>query len=195
LELVQRESPNRWLLNQARQLLKLQHNGSETWAEATPTHVIAFSVFPADGCEPANFGLCRYPNTVVVNEKKVKSPLSGWRWSSFCKTQYASNPDIGGVQNFVRAHLGVVAILDYAKQLGILGDVTDEGGYFEKRDVSALVKEVHEWNAMIAGAVGALKDTVEAVGGNKRTLASEITRYPNFEHLEAKGRKDDEASQ
>jgi hypothetical protein len=57
-----------------------------------------------------------------------------WSWRSFCKTQYASNPQLGGVQGFLRCHLSVIRLLDAAQELGILGEVNDEGGYWERRD-------------------------------------------------------------
>ena len=41
--------------------------------------------------------------------------------------QYASNPDCGGVENFLRCHLAVVKLLDHAATLGILKEVSDEG--------------------------------------------------------------------
>jgi hypothetical protein len=56
-----------------------------------------------------------------------------------------------------------------------------------------LVKEIEKWNQMIAGAVGAMKDTLEKLGEDAGPLMSEITKFPNFEHLEAKGRADEEA--
>src|SRR5690242_14426126 len=31
-----------------------------------PTHIIAFSTWPGEGCEAANFGLCRYPASVEL---------------------------------------------------------------------------------------------------------------------------------
>ena len=53
-------------------------------------------------------------------------------------------------------------MLDHAKELGILGSVSDEGDYWEKRDVKALAEDVGEWNEKIAGLVGKLKDTSAA---------------------------------
>ena len=129
-----------------------------------------------------------YPATVPTHDGgKVRTGLSGWSWQSFCKTQYASNPDCGGVENFLRCHLSVVRLLDHARDLGVLGEVSDEGDYWERRDVKALVEEVGEWNAMIAGFVGGMKDLM---GGGKG-VQSAITQFPNFEHLEAEGRRDE----
>ena len=101
--------------------------------------------------------------------------MKGWYWSSFCKTQYASSPAAGGVPNFLHCHLSVIRLLDHAKQLGILASVSDEGDYWEKRDVKALVQEVGEWNEGMAGLVGQMKDlfgdtALMHQSGNFRTL-------------------------
>lgn len=182
-----REDRHRWLLIQAKQLVAVDHYPYHV----APSRLIAFSTSPGDGSEPANFGLCQYPSTVAGHPnhgvKEVKTGLpSGWFWRSFCKTQYASNPTTGDVENFLRCHLSVIRLLDYARELGIIHEVVDEGGYWENRDIQALVKEVGEWNAMIAGFVGEMKDWV---GGPD--VQSEITKFPNFEHLEAEGRADE----
>ena len=145
-------------------------------AESHPTHIIAFTVDPAEGAEPANFGLCKY------------AKAKGWSWSSFCKTQYASNPSIGDVANFLKCHLGLVGMLDKAKELEILREVHDEGKYWDNRDVAALTKEVGMWNRMIAGFYGGLRDAVEAAGGNAAVLQAEIAKFSDFERLEAEGR-------
>ena len=172
------DHPNRWLLIQARgHVFRKPYH-----FDVIPSHVIAFETFPGAGCEPANFGLVRYPSFIEVDGVRIRTGLNGWRWDSFCKTQYASNPDCGGVENFLRCHLCVVRILDHARQLGVLADVSDEGGYWEKRDLKALAMEVGDWNEMIAAGFGKLKDLL----GNE--VESAIAKFPNFEHLEAKGR-------
>ena len=183
-EQADRADPNRWLLVQAQQIV--ERDGD--MFHACPTRMIAFSTLPAPGSELANFGLAKYPATISTHEgKSIATGLgSGWSWASFCKTQYASNPAHGGVENFLRAHLSLVALLDHAEELGILDSVSDESGYWEKRDEQALVQEIGEWNAMIAGFVGGMKDEFGAKG-----IQAEITKFPNFEHLEAKGREDD----
>ena len=145
-------------------------------------HCVAFSTWPGQGCEAANFGFCKYPAFINVEGKRVSTKRKGWSWSSFCKTQYASDPQLGGVQHFLRCHLGVIKILDFVKATGLADvEVSDEGGYFDQRDVKALVQEVGEWNDFIAGFTGELKD---AIGPQ---LESAITSFPNFEHLEARG--------
>lgn len=161
----------------------------------TPNNLFAFSASPGEGCEPATFGLAVYPKVVVVEDddewprrtRKLRTGLKDWSWSSFCKTQYASNPESGGVANYLRCHLSVIKMLDHAKRLGILENVKDEGNFWEKRDMEALAKEVGEWNVMMAGIVGQMKDMF---GDDE--ITAEITDYPNFEHLEAEGRKDED---
>ena len=108
----------------------------------------------------------------------------GWSWQSFCKTQYASNPDDGGIANFVRCHVTVVRLLDHAKAMGILETVNDESHFWEHRDVKALVETVGQWNRQVAGLVGQYKDESAASSRADR-------RYPNFEHLEADGRREE----
>ena len=176
---LDRDDPNRWLLIQAGRYVER----SGRHYRVTPTQVIAFSTDPGEGSEQANFGLAIYPKTIEVEGKKVRTGLGDWSWSSFCKTQYASNPECGGVENFLRCHLAIVRLLDHAKELGILKEVSDEGDYWEKRDIKALAQEVGDWNTMIAGWAGRFKD---AFGDG---VVSEIAKFPDFEHLEAKAEK------
>jgi hypothetical protein len=179
-----RDDPNRWLLIQAREYVErpAKELGHRYHYDVLPTHVIAFETEPGDGCESANFGLCRYPWTIQADGSRIRTGLSGWRWGSFCKTQYASNPERGGVANFLRCHLLVVRMLDHARELGILDQVHDEGGFWDGRDVQALARAVGQWNEMIAAAAGKLKDQLGP------ELMATIAAFPNFEHLEAAGR-------
>ena len=185
-----RNDPHRWLLIQAGQYIERPASGGGTYGyNVAPTHVVAFETLPSDGCEAANFGLCRYPAHIEVTDpdrreqkKRLRTGLSGWTWSSFCKTQYASNSACGGVENFLRCHLAVIKVLDHAKSLGIVEEVSDEGDFWQDRDVRALAKQVGEWNEMIASFAGELKDLL----GDQ--VDAEITKYPDFEHLEVAGR-------
>jgi hypothetical protein len=65
----------------------------------------------------------------------------------------------------------------------MLADMSDEGDYWNKRDLPALASEVGDWNEMIAAGAGRLK------GFLGDGVESAITRFPNFEQLEAKGRR------
>lgn len=181
-----RDDPLRWLVTQAAQFVVHE----EVHHSVRLEHLFAFYTWPGEGCEAANFGLGLYPKTVQVEDLSRRPPpiinlrtgIKNWSWSSFCKTQYASNPEDGGVAHFLRCHLSVIRLLDHAKDLRILESVSDEGGFWEKRDVKALAEEVGDWNQAIAGLAGELKDLLG------EDVESQITNYPDFEHLEAKGR-------
>ncbi len=170
--------------------LKLQSSGFFTAGESSfviaPIHIIAFSTWPGEGCESANFGFCKYPDFFPAGEDggpEIPTGLTGWRWGSFCKTQYASDPKCGGIENFLRSHLCVVKLLDFLKQTGLMTvEVQDEGGYWDKRDLTALTKEVGQWNVIIAGFVSGFRSATEG-----KIIEAPITSFPNFEHLEAKG--------
>jgi hypothetical protein len=183
-----REDPLRWLLIQATEDIEIDRREyapgcySSRSVQVLPQRVIAFEVEIGEGSEPANFGLCKFPAKVLVGGRSIATKLRGWSWRSFCKTQYASNPDCGGVPNFLQCHCSVIALLDEAKRLGVLEHVSDEGDFWQKRDVAALAQEVGEWNHHLAALVGGLNDGFAGKG------ASEIAKFPNFEHLEAGGK-------
>jgi hypothetical protein len=75
-------------------------------------------------------------------------------------------------------------MLDRAKALDCLDTVSDEGDFWEKRNLPELVREIGSWNEMIAAFGGRLKDLV---GEGGLQVESPITEYPNFEQLEAAG--------
>lgn len=170
----------RWLQIQARRMLKI----GEGYHLVAPTQVIAFSAWPGEECEVANLGLATYPEIIETKDGELTTSLSGWMWHSFCKTQFASNPTVGGMENFVRCHVAVIRLLDAAKATGILEEVKDEGHFWENRDVKALVETVGGWNSFVAAVAGKIKDEFPG-----QIIAAPITSFPNFEHLEADGRK------
>jgi hypothetical protein len=181
-----RDDPLRWLLKQAGHFVI---DGNEHY-EVRPDQLVAFSTWPGEGCEQANFGLAMYPKAAEVQDwsgkkKTLATGIERWSWKSFCKTEYASDPALGGIENFLRCHLSVIHVLDHAQTLGILKEVSDEGSYWEKRDVRSLAEEVVQWNQQIAGLAGKMKDLL---GGD---VEAAIMKFQNFEHLEAEGRKDE----
>src|ERR1019366_341394 len=98
--------------------LKIQSSGyvaaGRGMLAVAPLHVIALPTWPGEGCKYPAF----FPSP--PKGKKVPTRLSGWRWTSFCKTQYASDPKAGGVENFLRCHLSVIKVLDFIKQTGLV---------------------------------------------------------------------------
>lgn len=153
--------------------------GRSTSTSVKPTEAILFRTWPGQGCEEANFGFCRYPTKIKYEDRMVAVKDSGWRWHSFCKTQYASE---SGIAHFLKCHLAVVSILDHLDDLGLVAEVSDEGEYWDKRNVKELANEVGEWNGMIAALFGAMKDA----GAN---VEAPIFDFANFEHLEMQGRE------
>ena len=149
----------------------------EHYHSIEPLEAYIFRTVVGAGCEYANFGFARYPEAVVLEGKTVHTKISGWRWSSFCKTQYANQY---GVSHFYRCHLSIVAMLDYFKSLGVVKSVTDEGGYYDQRDLKKLRAELEKYDALIAAMAGSLIDNFDSV-------EAPILSRPDFEHLEMKG--------
>lgn len=152
-----------------------------------PKRVIGFKTTVGKGCEQANIGMRLLPKEHKVSYEKedgteghaVISIPEGhkWTWRSFCKTQFALEISI---ENFVQCHLTVIKMLDKAKELGFEVEVSDEGDYWEKRDLSLLIKNVGANAAAIAAIAGGFKDcglpVMSPIFGNK-----------NFEQLEHRG--------
>jgi hypothetical protein len=173
-------------------LFEFGKSGSYCSERVSPLHVIGFVIEPGAGCEPANVGLRLLPMSLNVRARDganhgTLKVGTGWDWSAHCKTQYASNPGEGGsIENFLRCHLSIVAMLDRASELGFDLDVSDERGFYENRDVDVFLKELGHQNAMIAGLGGMLKDVVDPNGEGK--LKSPMFSHPDFERMEMKGR-------
>ena len=96
----------------------------------------------------------------IVHGKEHVIPAAHGVWSSFCKTVYANNPEVGGWNNFQRAHLSVVAVLEHMQQIGFTVEVNDEGDFWKDRNLAALAKAVGESDAMAAG-MAAIRDTAD----------------------------------
>jgi hypothetical protein len=80
--------------------------------------------------------------------------------------------------------LSVIKVFDFTNRTGpVTVRVSDEGGYWEHRDLKRLVKEVGDWNEKVASLVSLLRPVLEERG----KMEAPITGFANFEHLEAKG--------
>ena len=171
--------------------------------------IIGFEVFVAPGCESLEFTVCQYPKFVTLKRpigpsRRIMVNMPGWSGHGFCKTQYANE---NGIANFLRAHIGVVTLLEFAGTLpGRTVKVSDEGkwgtshysddykeAYAAGREptyvdhpanhnVEALVREIGEWDNMIAAFAGALKDAA-----GKGNIQAPILARKDFEQLEMKG--------
>lgn len=139
--------------------------------------------------------------------RTIKTGLGSWQFSSFCKTQYASDPEEGGIPNFLRGHISLITLLERIGDLpGCNVSYNDEGKYGRsyytddwtvkepvytwhdgKYSPAALVREVGSWNEMIAAFAGSMKDALSESGV---TVAGSILNYENFEQLEFRGGQD-----
>lgn len=114
----------------------------------------ALRVWAGKGCEPTNIGL-------------ISKDGENWIGSAFTKTQYA--------EQFVKCHLLVISILDYCKQIGILESVSDEGDYWEKRDLSLLGENINQSTKFIADMGKVLKSVAGGFG-----VESSIDKCKNY---------------
>jgi hypothetical protein len=64
----------------------------------------------------------------------------------------------------LRAHLCFLAILEKLRDLGFQVDVQDEGGFWESRDLGKLAEALRQYDSMVAGFTGAVRDAVERQG-------------------------------
>ncbi|BAZ10466.1 hypothetical protein NIES4071_22820 [Calothrix sp. NIES-4071] len=165
--------PNIFLKIRAMKPVKMADDGFEA---ISSKYMIAFDTLPGEGAETAAFGLATHTEITEANQ------VSDWIWHGFCKTQYASNPEYGGIKNFLKCHLMLVRMLDEAQKLGIVHKVSDDSGYWKERDVKELAYTIHHNNVMMAALTGQLKD-----GLNTKEFHAPIFEYPNFEYLEAEG--------
>ncbi len=162
--------------------------GREEWVRVSPLEGVYFRI-DTDGAESASFGLASYPTHVVFEGRKVATGLDGgWSWSDCCKTQYAGMPESGGPQNFLRAHLAIISVLDEAVRFGLDVDALDDGGYWEHRDPGRLLEELHGWNRMVA-SLGAMLLRLTEEGFP--APVGPIFDHPDFEQLAAEGPPDE----
>jgi hypothetical protein len=157
-------------------------------------HAVFFYTY-VEGSETATIGMASHPPVVLHREDVIERNEDGseqgriigqgdpiefptrrrgyYSWHSFCKTQYAANPKLGGEANFLKAHLSLIELLN---QIG--------SRYAKHRDVDRLLRTLREWDALIANFAGSLGDALGNVPG---ALVAPIKDRPDFEHLEAKG--------
>jgi hypothetical protein len=187
-----------------RYLIRKRADGLKETVRVPPIHAMRFVAF-SNGGETAAFGLASHPPMVIHREDVITHPpgcaearqmgvgqpieyatrLCGWySWSSGCKTQYAAHPRHGGVENFVRVHTSIIAVLEECRRLGMSVKVADDGKYWKHRNVDRLVAQLGKWDGLVASVVGKLSDTLGSSGG---TLIAPIKERSDFEHLEAKG--------
>lgn len=149
-------------------------------------------VWPGEGCESAEFGLCQYPRRTQYRMTQFRTRLvptgfeGGWMFKGSCKTQYAGEL---GWEHFLKCHRQIISLLDFWRQLGVAVEVTDEGEYWQTRSEEKLRNKLHQYDGLVAAVGGMLKDA-SADDGNGLSVVSPIFDYTNFERLEHEGRRE-----
>lgn len=147
-----------------------------------PIQAEGFAILPAYGCQWACFSLAQYPH------------LNHWHFHTTCITQFASNPLLGGIPNFLQAHKILTKILDLAQDLNLIVQIEDCSNYYQHRNETELQQFIQQENQRTAAWVGGilnqkqqgpLHPVVEEIYQEEK----EILHFPDFEHLEAKGQQ------
>ena len=158
------------------QIATVRYEADDDIEDGVLPEAAGFAVDVGVHCEPAMFGLAWVPpRDAQFRQLDDEPPV--WRWHCSCKTQYAS---MESDEHFIRCHTALVALLDEARLLGFEVDVTDEGEYWEARDLDRLVAHLRHINHVMAEFSGALHDAI----GEEHEVEAEIFKHPNFERLE-----------
>ena len=188
-------------------LSRKRADGEEEIVNVPALHALFFYV-RVQGAESAGIGLASHPPVVVHREDVIERNTDGcsetrrlgqgdpiefptrrrgyYSWHSFCKTQYAGNPKLGGEANFLKAHLSLIELLDQIHASGMKVRIRDDSRYAQHRNVDRLLKSLRDWNGLVANLVGKMSD---ALGDKAGAIHAPIKNRPDFEHLEAKGIK------
>ena len=180
-------------------------DGERETVHVPALHALFFFVH-VQGSESAPIGLASHPPVVLHREDVIErnednsergrrvgqgDPIEFptrrrgyYSWHSFCKTQYAGNPKLGGEANFLKAHLSLIELLDQIHAAGVNVRVRDDTRYAKHRDVDRLLRSLREWDAVVARIAGSFGDVL---GNEAGSLIAPIKQRPDFEHLEANG--------
>lgn len=186
-------------------LSRRRSDGGQEIVHVPALHAMFFFAH-VEGAESASIGLASHPPVVLHREDVIERNKDGsergrtcgqgapiefptrrrgyYSWSSFCKTQYAGNPKLGGEANFLKAHLALIELLDQIQAVGVTLRICDDSRYAKHRDANRLLRSLRNWDAIVARIAGGLGD---ALGNASGSLLAPIKDRPDFEHLEAKG--------
>lgn len=145
-----------------------------------------FEVEIGEGCEPLRLGLFRHPRKVRLGSGEwIETNVPrGWHFEGWCKTQYAARH---GWDHFLHCHRTVLRLLASLRRRGVEVSITDDGEYWPEGDEARLCAKLGEFDALVAGWVGLLKDRAEESGWGEPVTAP-ILRRDDFERLEHAGR-------
>jgi hypothetical protein len=119
-------------------------------------NIVLLSLLPGKGCEYSDLNFYEIPN-------------HKFNCRSFCKTQYS--------ENFVKDHLLVIKLLDILKEEGFKVEVSDEGKYWETRDIKVLAENINLSTKMLISVFEKLKEQFK---GTDTRIESNIENSKNF---------------
>src|SRR5687768_15767271 len=141
-------------------LSRRRGDGDQELVHVPALHALFFYVY-VQGAESASIGLASHPPVVLHREDAIERNKDGsergrivgqgdpiefptrrhgyYSWHSFCKTQYAGNPKLGGEANFLKAHLSLIELLDQIQSAGVKVRIRDDSRYASHRDVNRLL--------------------------------------------------------
>src|SRR5947209_12688451 len=144
-------------------LLRKRQDGAEETVCVPASHAVFFHA-RVRGAETASIGLASHPPVLVHREDVIERDADGaergrrlgqgdaiefptrrrgyYSWHSFCKTQYAGNPKLGGEANFLKAHLSLIELLDRIQAVGVKVRIRDDSRYAKHRDVDRLLRSL-----------------------------------------------------
>jgi hypothetical protein len=93
-------------------------------------------------------------------------------------------PECGGIEGFIERYTVLLTFFAAAQERGLVKSFSDETGFKRHRDPDRLREVVRLNLEQVAALFGRLSD--EFPGGR---VTSYVTAFPDFEHLEADGRR------
>lgn len=186
--------------------------------------LFCFHINVGAGSEWATIGLATYPKTVTYvdsfkRKRKIHTKMSQWSMGSFCKTQYANNPDCGGLRNFIRCHVSLIMLLEQISEIPEVDVVINDEGQFgtsyysddyqeayakgqqptyvwhdATHDLEVLIKQIGEYDQWVAAFAGSLSEVLEDTDKNL-TLEAPIKDRTDFEYLEFLGNQSQSSQQ
>lgn len=111
-----------------------------------------------------------------------------WIGQGQSKTLYAGRPQHGGDENFLCAHLSIVALLDAAARMGFGLEVHDGGGFWHERDLRALVEVRRLDDRYVSKVAGQIAEAIQRQLGGEVELPEspsdqELDRWKQNEAL------------
>ncbi len=108
--------------------------------------------------EQVSFDLLLGPGAEIARLRLRHEEADLWKGRWDCKTQYAGCAQYGGPENFLEAHRCLITALDVGHSLGLVENVSDDGGYWMHRSVEKLLKQFHMYQNLVASLVSHVRD-------------------------------------